>query len=85
MIEKAWLDVAVIRCPVCGRYYVEASWYAVELGADIECGECGTEFNSKKYVIDRLMLEFDINNKGKVQKTRIAEHIKTTRENTNLS
>jgi len=82
MSEKAWLDVAVIRCPVCGRYYVEASWYAVELGADIECGDCGTEFNSKKYVIDRLMLEFEIGKNGLAQKVEISEHIKTAAEDT---
>jgi hypothetical protein len=75
MREKAWLDITVIRCPVCGRYYAEASWYAIELGADIECGECGTEFNSKKHVTDRLMLEFQISKEGKIQETEIAEHI----------
>jgi len=75
MREKAWLDITVIRCPVCGRYYAEASWYAIELGADVECGECGTEFNSKKHVTDRLMLEFQISKEGKIQETEIVERI----------
>lgn len=75
MHEKAWLDITVIRCPVCGRYYAEASWYAIELGADVECGECGTEFNSKKHVTDRLMLEFQISKEGKIQETEIVKHI----------
>lgn len=32
---KAWLDVAVLRCPNCGHYYVDASWYVVEMESDI--------------------------------------------------
>jgi len=60
MAEKAWLDVALFRCPSCGRYYVEASWYAVEIGADIECGSCGAEFNPREHLLDRVMLEFEI-------------------------
>ena len=82
MSKKAWFDVAVIRCPVCGRYYVEASWYVIELGSSIECGECGTEFNSKKYVTDRLMLEFEINDAAKAEKATILEHIKNPCEKT---
>ncbi len=60
MAEKAWLDVALFRCPSCGRCYVEASWYAVEIGADIECGFCGAEFNPREHLLDRVMLEFEI-------------------------
>ena len=73
---KAWLDVAVLRCPKCGHYYVDASWYIVEMESDIECGQCGTEFNSKKNATDRIMLEFEINDDGKMQKVNIAEYLK---------
>jgi len=73
---KAWLDVAVLRCPNCGRYYVDASWYVVEMESDIECGSCSTEFNSKKNATDRVMLEFQIDGSGKMQNVKIAKHIK---------
>lgn len=73
---KAYLDVAVLRCPNCGHYYVDASWYVVEMESDIECGHCGTEFNSKKNATDRAMLEFQISEDGKIQTTKITEHLK---------
>lgn len=73
---KAWLDVALLRCPNCGHYYVDASWYVAEMESDIECGSCGTEFNSKKNAKDRVMLEFQIEEKGKMQKVKISDHLK---------
>ncbi len=73
---KAWFDVAVIRCPNCKRYYTDASWYVVEMESDIECGNCGTEFNSKKNAADRAMLEFQIDENGKMQHVKIAKDLK---------
>jgi len=73
---KAWLDVALLRCPNCGHYYVDGSWYIVEMESDIECGHCGTEFNSKKNATDRAMLEFQLDENGKMQKVKISEHLK---------
>jgi hypothetical protein len=73
---KAWLDVALLRCPKCGRYYADASWYIVEMESDIECGSCGVEFNSKKNAMDRALLEFEIAENGKMQKVKIAKHLK---------
>jgi len=73
---KAWLDVAVLRCSNCGRYYVDASWYVVEMESDIECGKCGVEFNGKKSATDRVMLEFQIDEDGKMQNVEIMEHLK---------
>jgi len=75
---KAWFDVAVIRCPNCGHYYTDASWYVVEMESDIECGHCGTEFNSKKNATDRIMLEFEIDKNGKMQNVEIAEHLSSS-------
>ena len=72
---KVWLDVSVLQCPNCGRYYVDASWYVVEMESDIECKECGKEFNSKKGVIDRVLLEFQTDENGKVQRVNIAKHL----------
>lgn len=72
---EAWLDVALLRCPKCGHYYVDASWYVVEMESDIECGHCGIEFNSKKNATDRAMLEFKLDENGKMQKVNIVEHL----------
>lgn len=72
---KAWLDVTVLRCPNCGRFYVDASWYVVEMEADIECGECGKEFNGKRNAVDRALLEFSLNENGEIQDVKIAKHL----------
>jgi hypothetical protein len=75
MSEKAWLDVSVFRCPQCGRCYVDASWYVVELESDIECGSCHEVFNTKKQVTDRVMLKFKIDVEGKVLEAEVSKHI----------
>ena len=63
---KAWLDVSIVRCPRCGWFFADASWYVIELGADVECGRCHETFNTKKCFTDRVMLEFSICEKGEV-------------------
>jgi hypothetical protein len=73
---KTWSDIAVLCCPKCGRYYVDASWYVLEIGSDIECGHCEEEFNSKKNATDRAILEFQIDEKGKVHSVKITKHLK---------
>lgn len=75
MREKAWLDVSIIRCPSCGRHFADASWYVVELESDIECGSCHETFNAKKHLTDRVMLEFKIDEKGRVLEAVAVEHI----------
>jgi len=72
---KAWLDIAVIQCPRCGRYYADASWYVIEMGADIECGTCHTDFNTKRQLKDRIMLELKIDKNGKVVDAEVARHL----------
>ena len=79
MSEKAWLDVSIFRCPRCERYYADASWYAVELESDIECGSCHEIFKAKKQLTDRLVLEFKLDKEGKVLETVITEHIPVVR------
>jgi hypothetical protein len=74
---KAWLDVSVLRCPKCRRLYVDASWYVIEMEADIECGECGEEFNSKRNAVERALLEFDLDEKGRIQNVTVAKHLET--------
>jgi len=75
MSEKAWLDIALIQCPRCGHYYADASWYVVEIGADIECGTCHENFNTKRRMVDRVMLKLNIDEKGKVKDAEIERHI----------
>jgi uncharacterized C2H2 Zn-finger protein len=74
MSERGWLDVSVFRCPQCGRCYVDASWYIVELESDIECGSCHEVFNTKKQVTDRVMLKFKIDAEGKFLEAEVAKH-----------
>lgn len=72
--EKAWLDISILQCPYCGRFYADASWYVVELGAEIECGVCHNSFNTRKAIKDRVLLEFTLMG-GLVMDVKIAEHI----------
>jgi uncharacterized Zn-finger protein len=72
---KVWLDVALVCCPRCGHYFVDASWYVVEMESDIECGYCGIEFNSVKNATDRAMLEFELDEDGKMQRVKIVKHL----------
>jgi hypothetical protein len=72
---NTWLDVAVVRCPNCGNYHVDASWFLIELESDIQCGRCQTEFNGKDNTTDRVLLEFTIDEEGKMQNMRVKEHL----------
>jgi len=72
---NVWLDVAVVRCPNCGNYYVDASWYVIELESDIQCSRCQTEFNGKENATDRVLLEFVVDEAGKMQNVRIVERL----------
>jgi len=47
----------------------------VELESDMECGSCHKIFNAKKQLKDRVMLEFQINEKGRALEVKITEHI----------
>jgi len=73
--QKAWLDTAIIRCPNCGHYYADASWYVVEIGSDIECGVCHETFNTKKHLADRIMLRLSLDEKGKVKHAEVEKHV----------
>jgi NMD protein affecting ribosome stability and mRNA decay len=72
---NTWLDVAVVRCPNCGNYHVDASWYVIELESDMQCGRCQTEFNGKENATDRVLLKFVIDEDGKMQDVKIAGHL----------
>jgi len=73
--RNAWLDVSVIRCPNCRRYYADASWYVVEIGSDIECGSCHATFNTKKNVTDRIMLSLKLDDEGNAHEAEIVRHL----------
>jgi len=73
--RKAWLDIALIQCPKCGRFYADASWYVVEMGADIECGSCHENFNTKQQLRDRVMLELEIDDNGRVVDAEVSRHL----------
>jgi len=75
MSDKAWLDVAITRCPNCGHQYADASWYIIEMSSDIECGKCHADFNTRKCLSDRVMLGLKIDGNGKVEGAEVAEHI----------
>jgi len=75
MSEEAWLDISIFRCPSCGRYYADASWYAAELGSDIECGSCHSVFNTKKELKDRMMLNIKIDAQERASKVEMTKHI----------
>ena len=64
--KKAFLDVTVSLCPYCGAPYADASWYALELGSDVECGVCRRTWNPKASKVDRILLEFLLDENGKV-------------------
>ena len=59
-MEEAYLDVAIIRCPNCRKLYVDASWYILDMEADIECGICGETFNTHKNIVKRVLLKISI-------------------------
>lgn len=75
MEREAWFDMAVFRCPACGHFYVDASWYAVALESDIECGICHTNFNAKKELSDRVLLKFVIDENSQVREIMIDKHL----------
>ena len=77
MSEGAWLDISIFRCPSCGRYYADASWYAAELGSDIECGVCHKVFNTKTQLKDRIMLNIKIDAQERASKVEMTQHIQS--------
>lgn len=75
MANEAWLDATVFRCPSCGRFYVDASWDAVALESDIECGVCHSNFNPKKELTDRALLKFSLDKNGFIQEVTVNKHL----------
>jgi|Deesub1362B_J571_1020462.scaffolds.fasta_scaffold00005_365 transcription elongation factor Elf1 len=59
-MEHAYLDASILKCPYCGKLYVDASWYTLDMESDLECGVCGGSFNSHRNLIKRVLLKFSI-------------------------
>ena len=76
-MEEVWLDVAIIRCPKCGKLYADASWYVIEIGSDITCGICGTDFNTRRQVLIRALLKFIIKD-SEVKEISVERYLPTT-------
>jgi len=64
---ETYLDVCITRCPSCKTYYAEASWYALELSQNLECGKCGNSFSAEQNSKDRFLLKFFLDEEGKVK------------------
>ncbi len=60
MMDEAWLDISILKCPNCGKIYADASWYVVVMESDIECNICGNIFNTTRNLIDRVLLRISI-------------------------
>ena len=68
-MEEAYLEIALLRCPKCGNFIIEPSWFA-DLEQDIQCAVCGKFFNSKRHVKDKVMLKFWIEN-NKIKRVEV--------------
>ncbi len=64
----SYLNVAIVKCPRCGKFYAESSWYVLDMESDMRCGKCGKEFNSKETLTDKILAKFEMDEEGKVKK-----------------
>lgn len=74
MDKYVWLDVSVVRCPNCGKMYSDASWYVLDMESDIECTECGHVFNTRKNLIDRVLIRLSIKD-NRVDDVTLEKHL----------
>lgn len=69
-MKKSSIDLCVCKCPNCHNFFVEPSWFVLDLEQDFECGVCRKTFNTKKNIVDRFILKIDLDNKGKILKMK---------------
>lgn len=67
-MKKAYIDLTICKCPNCGNFFIEPSWFVFELEQDFECGVCKQIFNTKKTVIKKFLFEFELDNKGNIKR-----------------
>ncbi len=77
--KNAFLDVTISRCPYCGTPYADASWYALELGSDVECGTCGRTWNPKSCTCDRILVAFELDESGTVVSVKKERQLESMR------
>ncbi len=70
---EASLDVCIAKCPSCGKHYAEASWYALTLESDLECGKCGAKFNAEEHSTDEALVRFELSDDGKVKSLKLMQ------------
>jgi len=58
--EHVYLDVSIIRCPYCKKLYADSSWYIIDMESDITCNICGKEFNTRRNIVSRILIKFDV-------------------------
>ena len=74
MSEYVWIDLSIIKCPHCGKIYSDASWYVLDMESDIQCTKCGRIFNTKRNLIDRVLIKLVIKN-NKVENVILDKHL----------
>jgi len=74
-MTEALFDVCITKCPRCGKSYADASWYVAEIGSDIDCGVCKNAFNAKKNITDRMLLKFDLDERGRVSGVSLSKSL----------
>lgn len=66
ILKETSLDITVCKCPECGNFFAEPSWFVHELEQDFECGVCKTIFNTKKAAVSMSLIEFKLDSKGNI-------------------
>ena len=74
-MAEALFDVSITKCPRCGKLYADASWYVAEIGSDMGCGVCRKTFNSKRNIMDRVLLKFDLDEGGRVNGVSLSKSL----------
>lgn len=74
------LDACIAKCPSCGALHAEASWYAIGLSSDMDCKKCGRTFNASKYITDRTLVAFNLNEKGRIISVRKEQLVEKPKE-----
>lgn len=75
-----YFDLAVAICPHCSTPIAESGWYGVDMESDIVCYECDKSFNIKRNVSDRVIVEIEVDESGKVCSLDVGERVKNSKD-----
>jgi len=67
-MKETYLDVAICKCPSCGNFIVEPSWFVVDLKQDFECGVCKKVFNTYENLVRKVLLKLIVDERGRIFK-----------------